>query len=73
MTRIQVGDEVAFHGVAETVVAGTVTDIALEEGYISITVLSADGDQHVIASGGHFGDSFAIEGAEECFLQGGRR
>jgi len=69
MKRVELGDAVTFHGVNESVVTGTVTGMAWEEGYLTITVRDADAMEHCIASGGHFGDSFAIEGYEEAFLQ----
>jgi len=70
---ISQGDAVVFHGVNETVIAGIVAAVTVEDGYTSITVVSADNDAHVIATGGHFGSDYAIEGAEYCYLQGGRR
>lgn len=64
------GSEISFKGEEITATLAVVLDVSIDEtGYVSITVLPWHDEAIVIASGGHFGGTFWLEGSVQIQVE----
>lgn len=68
MENFQIGDLITAEAKNDYEVTGRIAAISYEGGYITFTVVAADGMESTLGTGGHLGNTFVNDYGHETFV-----